>query len=130
MPFWDDPLLDTHDRGQGKCINCHLSAEGLQGAGIAARGERLFREMGCHGCHLINGFGDLPKAGPSLKRVAAKVSPEWLVSWIEKPKEFRPRTRMPHFFLTRGESESVAAYLLSSSLEEAKVWSELPSCAT
>ena len=40
------------------------------------------------------GFGHLPKAGPSLKRAAAKLSPEWMVDWIEDPKAFRPRTRM------------------------------------
>ena len=44
--------------------------------------------------HLVDGFGDLPKAGPSLERIAAKVSPEWLVDWIENPKRFKWQRRL------------------------------------
>jgi len=120
--FWEDPLLNTKERIQSKCINCHLSTEGVEGAQIVARGAALFRDMGCHGCHLVKGYGDLPKAGPSLKRIGAKVSPEWLVDWIQEPKKFRPRSRMPHFFLTRDESVAIAGYLLSSSANEGKAW--------
>jgi mono/diheme cytochrome c family protein len=125
VPFWEDPLLDPHERAQSKCINCHLSAQGIEGASKVARGEQLFRDLGCHGCHLVKGFGDLPKAGPSLERIAAKASPEWIVSWVEKPKAFRARTRMPHFFLSREESVAITAYLLFSSSGEAKAWSDL-----
>jgi mono/diheme cytochrome c family protein len=125
VPFWEDPVLDPHERAQSKCINCHLSAQGVQGAETVARGEQLFRDMGCHGCHLMKGFGDLPKAGPSLKRIASKSSPEWIASWIEKPKAFRPRTRMPHFFLKRDESVAITAYLLSSSSTESKAWDDV-----
>jgi mono/diheme cytochrome c family protein len=122
VTFWEDPLLDPRDRAQGKCISCHPSAQGMKGAETVAKGEALFRDLGCHGCHLVDGFGDLPKAGPSLERIAAKVSPEWLVDWIENPKRFRPRTRMPHFFLSRQESVAVAAYLLSTSVPEGNEW--------
>lgn len=120
--YWEDKLLSTKDMVQAKCTTCHLSNEGIEGAEIAARGEWLFREMGCHGCHLMSGFEDLPKSGPSLLRLSAKVSPEWLVDWIENPREFRPRTRMPHFSPSREESEAAAAYLLSSSLAAGKEW--------
>ncbi len=124
VQFWEDPLLDPRDRVQSKCLTCHLSAQSVEGAEVVARGEWLFREMGCHGCHLIEEFADQPKAGPSLKRIAAKVSPEWLVDWIEEPKRFRPRTRMPHFFLSRDESIAVAAYVLGSSLPDSRAWLE------
>jgi len=122
VAHWEDPLLDTSAKVQAKCMTCHVSAQGLKGASVVARGEFLFSEMGCHGCHLIQGFESLPKAGPSLKRIAAKVSPEWMVNWIENPKAFRPRTRMPHFFLSREESVSIAAYLFSASLDDAEAW--------
>ena len=124
VTFWEDPLLSTADKIQGKCLGCHLSSQGIKGAGSVATGEALFRDLGCHGCHLIEGFGDLPEAGPSLKRLAAKVRPEWLVEWVEDPKAFRPRTRMPHFFLTRDESVAVSAYILAASISDSESWLE------
>jgi cytochrome c2 len=43
--------------------------------------------------------GSLRKAGPSLRHLASKVDYNWLYSWIRKPSDFRPTTRMPQFFL-------------------------------
>lgn len=122
VQFWEDPLFDIHDKVQTRCLSCHSSVQGMDGAGVAARGEWLFREMGCHGCHLVDGLEHLDKAGPSLRRIAAKANPEWLVDWIEAPHSFRPRTRMPEFFLERDEAEAVAAYLLSSSIDDSLQW--------
>ncbi len=124
VKFWEDPLLDVTDKVQAKCLTCHASAQNLEGAEIAGRGEELFREMGCHGCHLMEGFEHLEKAGPSLKRIAAKVNPEWLVSWVENPQEFRPRTRMPNFVLDREEAELMSAYLLASAVDDSASWRE------
>ena len=42
--------------------------------------------------------GRLRKAGPSLRYIASKVQYPWLYSWIRKPSDFRPSTRMPQFF--------------------------------
>ncbi|MEQ8837879.1 MAG: c-type cytochrome, partial [Lacipirellulaceae bacterium] len=38
------------------------------------------------------------KVGPSLRYVDSKVGFDWLYSWIEKPSDFRPSTKMPQFF--------------------------------
>jgi mono/diheme cytochrome c family protein len=122
VPFWEDPLLDTKDKIQAKCMSCHVTAEGMEGTATVARGEWLFQQMGCNGCHLIQGYEHLAKAGPSLQRVAAKLSPEWIVDWVENPKHFRPRSRMPHFFLSREESIDITAYLLAASVDDARAW--------
>ncbi|HYC01322.1 MAG TPA: c-type cytochrome [Candidatus Limnocylindrales bacterium] len=122
VAFWEDPLLNVADKVESKCLTCHASVQNVAGAETAARGEWLFQEMGCHGCHLTSGFEDLEKVGPSLSRIAAKVSPEWLVSWIENPQGFRPRTRMPNYMFKREEAVSIAAYLLQSSQEASKAW--------
>ena len=42
--------------------------------------------------------GRLRKVGPSLRHVASKVDFSFLYSWIRKPADFRPSTRMPQFF--------------------------------
>src|SRR5262245_4433612 len=79
---------------QANCLKCHPTAVGLEGAEVAARGETLFIELGCHGCHLAEGYETLAKphdvsiVGPSLRRIGAKVDPGWLVRWIHNPHEF------------------------------------------
>lgn len=42
--------------------------------------------------------GDLRKVGPSLRRLAEKTSDAWTVRWLNAPRDFRPDTRMPHFY--------------------------------
>ncbi len=42
--------------------------------------------------------GKLRKVGPSLRHVASKVDFDFLYSWIRKPSDFRPTTKMPQFF--------------------------------
>ncbi|MEM8945614.1 MAG: hypothetical protein AAGD11_10565 [Planctomycetota bacterium] len=42
--------------------------------------------------------GSYRKVGPSLRFLKSKVEPDWLYSWIEKPANFRPSTKMPQFF--------------------------------
>ncbi len=42
--------------------------------------------------------GQLRKVGPSLRHVASKVGFEFLYSWVRKPSDFRPSTKMPQSF--------------------------------
>ena len=43
--------------------------------------------------------GRFRKVGPSLRHLNSKVDYNWLYSWIRKPADFRPTTRMPQFFV-------------------------------
>src|SRR5262249_52101436 len=43
--------------------------------------------------------GTLRKVGPSLKRLSEKTNPEWTRLWIKSPRDFRPDTKMPHFYM-------------------------------
>jgi mono/diheme cytochrome c family protein len=52
--------------------------------------------------------GNMRKVGPSLLRLSEKVNPEWTVKWLRAPREFRPDTKMPHFY---GLSNNDAKYL-------------------
>ncbi len=40
----------------------------------------------------------LPRVGPSLEKVAAKVTREWATRWVMNPPSFRANTKMPNFF--------------------------------
>ena len=42
--------------------------------------------------------GQYRKVGPSLRFLSSKVDYDWLYSWIRKPSDFRPSTKMPQFF--------------------------------
>ncbi len=42
--------------------------------------------------------GKLRKVGPSLRHVASKLDFDFLYSWVRKPTDFRPSTKMPQFF--------------------------------
>ena len=46
----------------------------------------------------VDAPGRLRKVGPSLRHLDSKVDYTWLYSWIRKPSDFRPTTRMPQFF--------------------------------
>ncbi|MFL5439748.1 MAG: c-type cytochrome [Myxococcales bacterium] len=104
---WNDPLTEEvdvmgkHFRGafmQSKCDKCHAQDMNLAYAPLLDKGKKLFVEVGCWGCHPIEGYLDLAKRGPNLTSVATKTSPGWLTTWISYPKGWRPATRMPNFW--------------------------------
>ncbi|MBM4243527.1 MAG: c-type cytochrome, partial [Deltaproteobacteria bacterium] len=121
VKFWEHPLL-AGDEQQSRCLNCHLDVSLIPDAAKIRQGEYLFEQLGCHGCHLVGGYEELQPVGPNLERIAAKVDPQWMVSWIQNPFEFRPRTKMPNFLLTEEQSKAVAAYLWTSSKADGDAW--------
>ncbi len=115
------PLL-RGDKVYASCVKCHANVSRVPGADTIAYGEKLFEELGCHGCHLVEGYDDIAKVAPNLKRIGAKVDPAWLVRWITNPHEFRPKTKMPNFLFKQDEAVAVAAYLLSSTKKDSDDW--------
>jgi len=120
VKFAEHPLR-RGDMVQQSCIQCHSNLR-LPGAETVARGENLFEQLGCIGCHLVEGYGDLEKVGPYLRRISAKVNPAWLVEWVQNPHQYRPNTRMPNFMFNREQATAIAAYLLSVSKVEGDQW--------
>ena len=53
---------------------------------------------------LDNRPGNLRKVGPSLYRLSEKTNEEFTRKWIRAPREFRPDTKMPHFYGTSNNS--------------------------
>jgi mono/diheme cytochrome c family protein len=121
VAFWEHPLR-RGAKVEANCIKCHASVQDLPLAQQIAQGENLFVQMGCHGCHLVEGYGELPKIGPYLRRVAAKTDPSWLVRWVTNPHAFRPNTRMPNFLFKEEEGVAITAYLLDASKQEGEEW--------
>ena len=75
------------------------------------KGMDLFENLGCHGCHAVEGYSTLnniEKVGPSLKKVGSKVQDiTWLESWIKTPEAYLANTTMPNFFPAEGMSQVV-----------------------
>ena len=75
------------------------------------KGLALFEDLGCHGCHAVEGYSaieDIAKVGPSLAKVGSKVKDTaWLESWIKKPEAYLPNATMPNFFPAEGMSQVV-----------------------
>jgi mono/diheme cytochrome c family protein len=42
--------------------------------------------------------GTMRKVGPSLRRLAEKTDETWTRKWVHAPRDFRPDTKMPHFY--------------------------------
>jgi cytochrome c2 len=104
---WNDPLTDEvtvmgkQFKGafmQAKCEKCHAQEVTLAGAPLLSRGKKLFTDVGCWGCHPIEGYNDLAKRGPTLTNIASKTTRGWASTWISYPKGWRPATRMPNFW--------------------------------
>jgi cytochrome c2 len=86
--------------------------------GDAATGQKLVREIGCVGCHLMEGeqapkVGSRRRFGPALSKLGSKVKPEWLYHWLKEPRHYAPGTRMPNMRLTDQEAMDIAAYLIT-----------------
>jgi len=118
---WDQPLL-RGTKVQASCIKCHANVQHLPSGDIIASGQRLFEELGCPNCHLVDGYEDLPRVGPYLRLAAAKLDPAWLVRWVSNPHVFRPQTRMPNFLFKEEEAMAIAAYLLDSTHADSEKW--------
>ncbi len=95
--YWDWPMIPA-DKSYSACFQCHDSTDRIPGVPEYNHSRALVEELGCYGCHKIQGFEHLRKPGPDLTNLAAKTTSEWAQKWVMAPKGFRPTTRMPHFW--------------------------------
>ena len=75
------------------------------------RGQRVFMEQGCHGCHTVKNLGT--PIGPDLSHVGAKYSESYFKGWLSDPAQQRPAAHMPKLELTEPQIASLAAFLAS-----------------
>src|SRR4051812_22220766 len=85
--------------------------------GDATSGEKIVKEIGCQGCHVV-GEGSREQAGPRrtfgqpLENLGNKTTYEWVYNWVRDPKHYNPVTYMPTLRLTDGQVADVATYLM------------------
>lgn len=81
------------------------------GNGDVAAGQKLVQDIGCLGCHQINGAGNT--FAPDLSRVASKVNADWLFAWVKNPQDYLPHTAMPSLRLSDEQAAHITAYLMT-----------------
>jgi len=89
---------------EGACIKCHQGQDRLVGGSKLNKGRELIENFGCNGCHKIESWNNLKKPGPSLEKISAKTSKEFIKNWIWSPHSFNSHSRMPAFFNQRNNS--------------------------
>jgi mono/diheme cytochrome c family protein len=126
---WDFPIMPLKYI-QSACALCHdfemLEQEGGENV---AKGEKLFREKGCKGCHKLNGVGgDLGKAldGVGSKPIAYfpmkyvvgdHTTYNWIKQHFDDPRKIVPESEM-RAFITGEESDLLTTYVLTLRAEE------------
>jgi mono/diheme cytochrome c family protein len=76
-----------------------------------SQGKTLFREARCISCHLVEGKGG--HLAPDLGKVASKVRPEWVFTFLGSPKTFMPGIGMPRYGFSAEERAKITAYIMS-----------------
>ena len=79
------------------------------GGALVARGQIVFRDQGCYGCHTVGAMGT--PIAPDLARIGAKRDQTYLTRWLRDPSLQRPSAHMPKLQLSESEVEALAAYL-------------------
>ena len=113
VPHWDEPMLPLRYI-QASCGKCHQAADN-PGAPELARGQQVFEDSGCRGCHQLGGVGGV--IGPELDKVGARRSPEWLKKHFLEPAGVTPGSSMPPQRFSDQDLEAITLFMLSQTGE-------------
>ncbi len=76
---------------------------------LVEKGERLFEDYGCIGCHRLGSQGRF--VGPDLTWIGTRKTEDWEQTWLKDPQAFKPGTFMPNFHIPAKGVEAIAAFL-------------------
>jgi cbb3-type cytochrome oxidase cytochrome c subunit len=109
VAHWDEPMLPLAYL-QASCGKCHQAADN-PAAPELARGQQVFDENGCRGCHKLEGVGGI--LGPELDKVGARRSPDWLRKHFLAPASVSPGSAMPPQKFAEADLHAITLFLLS-----------------
>ena len=78
-------------------------------AALVARGQQLYADKGCYGCHTVGAAGT--PIAPDLRNAAARYPEATLARWLRDPAAQEPTRHMPALQLSEAEATALAAYL-------------------
>jgi mono/diheme cytochrome c family protein len=123
---WRDPAVDGAmlpvGRIEAGCVTCHVGERYQPGAASLNEALITLDRGGCYACHDVAGMSGMPRRGPDLRRISAKLTPEWVRAWLADPRAIKPTTWMPRFWNggtasvdDRAAIDAVTAYLFEQS---------------
>jgi mono/diheme cytochrome c family protein len=115
VAHWDEPMLPLRYI-QASCGQCHQATD-IPGAPELTRGQQVFEDTGCRGCHKLGGVGGV--LGPELDKVGARRSPEWLRKHFLTPGAVTPGSAMPPQTFSPQDLEAITLFMLSQTGESA-----------
>lgn len=102
---------------------------------LAELGQERFRQMFCTTCHsLAVTRGDETKLiggdiGPELTKVASKVNPDWLITWLRDPQSYLSHALMPRYQWSDEDLYKVTQYI-NEKLTDPDLLSNVPQLET
>src|SRR6185436_9648194 len=89
---------------QASCAKCHKQQVFIPKADKLNVAYGTYERAGCYACHKTRGFENLRKPGPSLKKIQAKLTPEWVKTWVRNPRAVKASTWMPRVWYNSNSS--------------------------
>lgn len=121
LEYGSAPLIERSYL-ESSCAKCHTGPKPPDAPNLQI-GRKLFLAAGCLGCHAHKDYGKIPKIGPDLTSIGAKVQYGWLKKWLKRPKDYLPKTLMPDFSLSEKEVEAIGAFLMTLTNERPRTYS-------
>ncbi len=86
------------------------TAAGVAGQELTA-GQKVYRSLGCSGCHMINGIGGT--TGPELTHEGNRRDRQWLTGHFKDPDEYTRGSFMPKVEAPAEDIERLTDYMLT-----------------
>jgi len=114
VKFWDKPMFEGQEV-QSSCIKCHSDNMEEIPTEFFSKGELIVNDSNCLTCHTLKGQDKVLKNAPPLTKIASKVNESWLANWVENPRYYLVKSKMPTALLEKSEILAISAYILNSS---------------
>ena len=126
--LWDFPMLPK-GMTEASCAKCHKQEVYVPNAEKLNAAYATYERAGCYACHKTRGFENLRKPGPILTKINAKLTPEWVKTWLRNPKAVKATTWMPRVWYNSNSStpedavrneveiNAAVAYLFANSVQ-------------
>jgi mono/diheme cytochrome c family protein/archaellum component FlaC len=101
--LWDYPMLPAR-MTEASCAKCHKQETFIPQADQLTLAYATYERSGCYACHKTRGFENLRKPGPILTKIQAKLTPDWVKTWIRNPRAVKPTTWMPRVWYNSNSS--------------------------
>lgn len=101
--LWDYPMHPAKET-EASCAKCHKGEVFVPGATNLNTAYTTYERAGCYACHKTRGFENLRKPGPTLTKIGAKLTPDWVKTWVRNPRAVKPSTWMPKVWFNSNSS--------------------------